>query len=137
MIINLCRYTPKVYVDLNPGVYCFPAFSATGKTYLSLLLHQLRKDERVDSYTYVDDFYPKQFFDRSKRDLVMLDRYDLYAGQGEHEMWEFAKTGIVLVDCKSNLKNTKFSPCSIRLEKEGILVYDTLSCRGQVGFPVC
>lgn len=136
MIIDLRKYNPKIYIDLKPGVYCFPASSASGKTYLSSLLRLLRKKERVDSHTYIDDFSPKEFFDRAKRDLVMLDRYDLYVGQGEPEMNEFAKTGIVLLDCKSNLHNDKFNPCYIDFGKGGISVYDTLSCgrQGRVTF---
>ena len=127
MIIDLRKYTPKIYVDLEPGIYAFPDVSASGKTYLSSLLHNLRKVARVDSITFVDDFNPSEFFDRSKRDLVMLDRYDLYAGQGSNEMKEFAKTGIVLLDCKSDLKNTHFYPCLIDLDKVGITVHGKVS----------
>lgn len=128
MTIDLRKYTPGIYVDLKPGVYSFSVYSATGKTYLYYLLRKLRRNERVDSYTYIDDFHPKEFFDRTGRDLVMLDRYELYAGEGDVEMWEFARTGgIVLVSCKSNLKNEQFSQCGIILEKTGIAVYDILS----------
>lgn len=130
MIVDLSKYTPSVYVDLEPGIYVFPAMSAEGKTYLSSTLHELRKRERVDSHTYVDDFRPGEFFDRSKRDLVMLDRYDLYVGQCESEMKAFSESGIVLVDCKSNLNNVGFLPCSIDLSETGVVVYDTLSDRG-------
>lgn len=127
MKIDLRSRTPSVYIELNPGIYAFPAFSGEGKTYLSSTLHKWRKAERVDSHTYIDDFRPVELFDRSKRDLVMLDRYDLYFGQGMQEMKEFAKTGIVLVDCKSPLRNYEFLPCEIRFSEGELVVYDPLS----------
>lgn len=137
MKIDLRKYTPKIYISLEPGVYCFHDDSAAGKTYLSMLLRRLRKVERVDSITYVDDLIPCEFFDRSKRDLVMLDRYDLYFGQGEKEMWEFAKTGIVLVVCKSVIKNARFCPCFIERGRTGISVYgiETYNTPDMVIFP--
>lgn len=122
MIIDLRQYTPSIYVELEPGIYVFPPMSARGKTYLSDSLYELRSLERVDSVTYISDFRPKEFFDRSKRDLVMLDRYDLYYGQGIDEMNEFARTGIVLVDCKSSFAKLNSRPCLLKMTMDELVV---------------
>ena len=131
MIVDLTKYTPSVYVELTPEIYVFPALTSEGKTYLCSVLHSLRTIERVDSHTYIDDFRPAELFDRSKRDLLMLDRYDLYFGQGMEEMRNFANAGgIVLLDCKSSLRNRKFAPCELKFNEGELVVYDPISNKG-------
>ena len=120
-MIDLSKYTPAIQVKLEPGIYLFSDGSARGKTYLCSLLHGLRTVERVDGHTYIDDFYPAELFDRSKRDLVMLDRYDMYAGAGVEAIAQFAQDGgIVLIDCKSHEFPMTVETCLLRF-REGEL----------------
>lgn len=121
-MIDLSKHYPSIQVRLDPGIYLFADGSARGKTYLCSLLHGLRTVERVDSHTYIDDFHPAELFDRSKRDLIMLDRYDMYAGAGVEEIAKFAQTGgVVLIDCKSHQFPMTVETCFLRF-REGELV---------------
>ena len=40
-----------------------------------------------------------------KYEVIMLDRYDLYNGEYSDIIREFSKDTIVLMDCKSEVKN--------------------------------
>ena len=123
-MIDLRKYTPAIRVKLESGVYMFSDSAASGKTYLCSLLHKLRTVERVDGHTYIDDFYPAELFDRSKRDLVMLDRYDMYAGAGVEEIAKFAQAGgIVLIDCKSHEFPMTVESCLLRFREGELEVF--------------
>lgn len=102
-MIQLTKYTPQIVINLEPGIYVFPNSSADGKTYLAMRLRQLHDDERVDSYTFVDrsHFGIEKVLDSSKNDVVLIDRYDMYLGEGAGAIEQFSKTGVVLIDCKS------------------------------------
>lgn len=122
LMIDLSKYTPAIQVKLESGVYVFSDSAASGKSYLCSALHGLRTVERVDGHAYPSDFYPAELLDRSKRDLVMLDRYDMYCGQGVEEIAKFAQTGgIVLIDCKSYQFPMIVTTCFLRF-REGELV---------------
>ena len=121
---SLRQYVPSIEIRLSePGVYAFSPLRADGKSYLCSLLHQLRDRERVDSYTYPAVFDPAALFDREKRDLIMLDRYDMYAGQGTEEILRFAQSGIVLIDTKLYLDPCRCMPASILLYRDRIVAY--------------
>lgn len=123
-MIDLSQYTPAIQVKLEPGIYQFSDGSARGKTYLASLLHGLRTVERVDSHTYIEDFHPAELFDRSKRDLIMLDRYDMYAGAGVEEIAKFAQAGgIVLIDCKSHEFPMTVETCLLRFREGELEVF--------------
>ena len=121
---SLRQYVPSIEIRLSePGVYAFSPLRADGKSYLCSLLHQLRDRERVDSYTYPAVFDPAALFDREKRDLIMLDRYDMYAGQGTEEILRFAQSGIVLVDVKGPNDLCKVLSTFLRLYRDRIVVF--------------
>ena len=123
-MIDLSKYTPAIRVKLESGVYMFSDSSASGKTYLCSLLHGLRTVERVDSHRYPSDFHPAELFDRSKRDLVMLDRYDMYAGAGVEEIAKFAQAGgVVLIDCKSHEFPMTVETCFLRFREGELEVF--------------
>lgn len=125
-MIDLRRYLPGVEIRLDkPGVYVFPHSSAVGKTYLCTVLKDLSTRERVDSLTYssIATIDIDKFFNSEAKDLLMLDRYDMYAGQFLDEITRFSKTGIILIACESSYHfpmNVK--PCRIRLYDNRIVV---------------
>lgn len=104
---------------MKPGVYVLGGF---GKSYLCSLLQKLRETERVDACTYPPLVPAGELLDSGKRDLVMLDRYDLYAGFGAEEMASFAERGIVLVDCKSHGFPLHARRCSVYLYEDRLVV---------------
>lgn len=121
-MIDLSKYTPAIQVRLDPGVYILHDRAAGGKSYLCSLLHKLRDRERVDSHTYPNEFKPAELLDSSKRDLVMLDRYDMYCGAGVEEIAKFAETGVVLIDCKSHDYPLAATTCFIRFSEDKLEV---------------
>ena len=125
-MIDLQYHSIKVQIDLPNGVYVFPRSSADGKTYLSSILRALGPDDGVNSYT-LDD---KDFFDVSvalnseKYKLVLLDRYDMYFGDGIEEIQEFGKAGVVLIDCKSHDFPFEVKYCFLHMEIDKIMVFE-------------
>lgn len=121
-MIDLSQYTPAIQVRLDSGVYIL-FDGSEGKTYLCSLLHKLRNRERVDSHTYPNEFKPAELLDNEKRDLVMLDRYDMYFGVGVDEIINFAqKGGVVLVDCKTYNFPAPATTCFIRMSENKLEV---------------
>lgn len=97
----------KLYLS-KPGIYTFTNQSATGKTRLFKCLRAIQKrGEPVLTYTYSD----KQLFGLNVSDIlkskpaqiVMLDRYDMYNGDGADSILKCAEHSIILVDCKGSL----------------------------------
>ncbi|MDE6589090.1 MAG: hypothetical protein K2K53_01825 [Oscillospiraceae bacterium] len=122
-MIDLSKYTPAIQVKLEPGIYLFSDGSARGKTYLCSLLHKLKNRERVDGHRYPDEFKPAELLDNAKRDLVFLDRYDMYCGKGANEIISFAQNGgVVLIDCKSHSLFLPVEPCLIRMYQDRLVV---------------
>lgn len=122
---SLKQYVPAIEIRIsNPGIYLLAPLGADGKSYLCSLLHKLRDRERVDSHTYPAEFKPAELFDSEKRDLVMLDRYDMYAGQGTEELRRFAQSGIVLIASKG-FYNYQYScmSTSMHLYRDRIVVF--------------
>ena len=120
---SLSQYTPSIQIKISePGVYSFTGLGSEGKSYLCSLLHKLRDRERVDSYRYPDPFYPAELLNPEKRDLVMLDRYDMYAGQGTEELLAFAQRGIVLIDRKSHRPPCVSTMCSVYMYPDRLVV---------------
>lgn len=116
----LRKYVPSIEINLEPGVYvCMGGF---GRTYLCSLLYKLRDLERVDSCTYPPAIPPGELLDSEKRDLVMLDRYDMYAGFGTEEIARFAERGIVLVACKTHFPPLRCMSCGVYMRKGRLVV---------------
>lgn len=125
MTIDLQQYSPEILVELPVGVYLLPVDSASGKTYLCESLRELATVERVNSYTYSDKssgLSLASLLDNSKYDLLLLDRYDMYFGDCVTEIKEFAKSGIVLVDCKADELPFPATICTVYLQMSRLVV---------------
>ena len=101
------EYFPNVLVDLSNGLYVFLPKSATGKTRLFTHLRTIQVyDEAIATFTYSDKSQGRsveQVLVPGKYKLIMLDRYDMYNGDGAELLAECAKGAIILVDCKSGI----------------------------------
>lgn len=122
------KYTIKLCIDLDSGIYVFDPESATGKTRLCGLLHKYQAyGEPVLSYTsddYVIGLTISDLLKGKSCKVLMLDRYDRYAGAFEKEINELAKTSIILIDCKGELHiDCDFKNCSIKMEEKSIEVF--------------
>lgn len=107
-MFEITKYNPSIKVELNPGVYIFDIYSATGKTYLYKMAEKYRHfGERISGYTYndfLDNILMKDRLDRNRYDLCVIDRYDMYYREGIEEIQNFVKAGgIVLVDTKKGV----------------------------------
>jgi tRNA A37 threonylcarbamoyladenosine biosynthesis protein TsaE len=102
------KVTPKIVINLKPGIYIFEGESGTGKSYLAKTLHRYRAlKEPVDSFTYDDavktsleSYLNGNDFSMNDLKVVMLDRYDLYTRKFNSTIEDLAKHCIVLIDCK-------------------------------------
>ena len=104
-------YGTLIEINLDNGIYIFDNQSATGKTRLCKALRDCQKyGEPVASYTY-DDKLLEMPIERvlvpDKYKVIMLDRYDLYEGDGAELIKECADNSIILIDCKGD-----FTVCS-------------------------
>lgn len=120
------RYDVKIVVALGCGVYVFDNESATGKTRLCNLLKKYRAfGEPVAAYTYDDmliDIPITNVLVPGKFQLIMLDRYDMYAGN-EDLIQACGENAIVLIDCKGDspiIKNSEW--CMIEMTPNSIEV---------------
>ena len=106
---SLDKYNVAINIDLEPGVYVFDNQSATGKTRLAKLLSEYQAyGEPVVSYTYNDKLRGISLMDFLKDNnykVILLDRYDLYNGDYAETIIKYSKDAVVLIDCKSELKN--------------------------------
>lgn len=97
----------ELIFSLENGLYLFEPEASTGKTRLckEIRKHQ-QYGEDIASYSYEDkqsgiDIQTVLNSDQYK--VIMLDRYDMYNGDGAELIKECAKHSIVLIDCKSGL----------------------------------
>lgn len=123
------KYDVEITTDLKNGLYVFSNESATGKTRLAKLLRQYEAyGEPVTSYTYNDKKTNRKIEDAlvpNKYSLIMLDRYDMYNGDGANLILECAKNSIVLIDTKRNLQFTNTEEwCDIEMTPEKIEVIE-------------
>ena len=109
-MFKLDKYSVKIAINLENGIYVFDNESATGKTRLCKLLKEYQAyGEAVASYTYNDKLlgHPiSEVLNPSKFKVVILDRYDLYEGDGKELINECAKSMVILVDCKDKFTVT-------------------------------
>lgn len=121
-MIDLSAYIPSVKVLLDNGVYALPAQSATGKTFLYYALRDIREFEPVDAYTYKDGRNLEELLTGGNLKLILLDRYDMYPDSCVDEIKTFGKSGVVLIDCKSNWPDLRMVTCSIDLSEAGVVI---------------
>lgn len=127
---------PKISIQLNPGIYSFQCMSASGKTYLAKQLKLLRQlGEKVDSFTWYDtkrgglaQTLTMSDFPMEELKVLLLDRYDRYAGYFVEELRKLSSTCIVLIDCKESLQFRGAKSCCIRLSSDSIEVYKYGAC---------
>ena len=126
-MLKIDKYNVKVDIQLDNGVYIFDNESALGKTRLAKLLEKYQAyGEPVVSYTYNDKLrgidiatvlQPKRF------KVILLDRYDMYEGDGAELILKCAEDSIVLIDCKNDFSVTAEDEwCTINMEKDKIEV---------------
>lgn len=106
-MVRLSNYLPEIVIDLSNGVYLFNNKSATGKTRLCKELRKNQKyKEDVASYSY-DDYLInipiESVLIPSKYRVIMLDRYDMYNGEGKDLISACKDNTIILIDCKKGL----------------------------------
>lgn len=124
---RLNKYNVAINIELEPGIYVFDNQSATGKTRLAKLLSEYQAyGEPVVSYTYNDKLKGLSlgdFIKDKKYKVILLDRYDLYNGDYSEDIKKHAKESIVLIDCKSEVKNINDDEwCNIVMSEDSIEV---------------
>lgn len=126
-MVRIDKYQVDVNIAMDKGIYVLGSMSATGKTRLANLFKKYGEvGEPVAAYTYQDKERGIAISDTlvpGKYKAIVLDRYDMYAGDGIREMQECAKSAVVLVDCKNYIDNLEFEDwCDIHMSTEKIEV---------------
>lgn len=102
-MFQLNTHNYKLDIQLENGLYIIDS-ECKGKTFLANLLREYQSyGEPVASYTYNDKLNGKPIESvliSNKFKLIMIDRYDMYKGDGIDLIEECAKNSIVLMDCK-------------------------------------
>ena len=122
-------YTLDIKIDVPNGLYVFECESGIGKTRLFEYLRMLQiYGEPVKTFTYDDKkLYSasvESSLESNKYAVIMLDRYDMYNGDGAEVLKECAKNSIVLIDCKELLRiDTEEEVCFINMSENAIEVF--------------
>lgn len=121
------KYAIKIHINLENGLYVFDNEASTGKTRLFKALRDCEKSgEQIGTYTYNDKLQNRRLEDvliPTKYKLIMLDRYDMYNGEGAELINECAKSSIVLVDCKGTFTvSSEDKWCILNMSKDTIHV---------------
>lgn len=119
------RYRTKINIALNNGIYLFSHESATGKTRLAKELLKLQAyGEPVASYTYNDKLLGRKLEDLlipHKYKVIMLDRYDMYEGDGAELINQCRDNTVILIDCKEGFQVTnEDEDCFIEMRPDWI-----------------
>lgn len=119
---------PYIKIDLDPGIYRFCNYSATGKTYLGYIMMKYQAKQPFAVYSY-NDYARRKTIESTILDsdrLLLLDRYDMYGKEEDDKVIQsFAdRGGIVLIDAKQ-VENiySDYEFCQIRLNSDGIEVF--------------
>lgn len=122
------EYAVKLDIQMENGLYVFTDQSAVGKTrlYKELRSHQL-DGECVMSYSYTDKLQGINLVDmlnKRKYDVIMLDRYTMYNGDGAEEIVKLRDKSIILIDCKENFNLVDDEEiCCIKMTQDKIEVF--------------
>lgn len=120
------KYATNIHVYLDNGLYIFTNYSATGKSYLSELCYKYGAyGEPIGRFSYEQFANGDSLEEITKRRpyrLFVVDRYDMYVGEGRDALLKLAKDCIVLVDLKQYVPDFPGRVCTISYNKEGILV---------------
>lgn len=89
------------------GIYIFDCY-CIGKTRLFKCLRQVEPYyESISTYTYNDKLLGRRIEDTlvpNKYKIIMLDRYDMYNGDGADLINKCAESSIILIDCKGSFE---------------------------------
>lgn len=109
-MFELSKYSTKIKIDLDNGLYVFENQSATGKSRLcSVLKKYCAYGEPIFGYTYSDLLMGIDIsfaLNPGRFKVIMLDRYDMYKGLGSDLILQCKSNSIILVDCKSSFTVT-------------------------------
>lgn len=125
-------FSPKsLIIDLDNGIYSLGFSGSTGKSYVAQLLGKVSEEEDnvsalVITYNQNLDINGLiKIISQKHFDIIILDRFDLYADSNLCvELYKHKDTSVILLDLK-NLNNvTEFVPsvCNIELSKDSIEV---------------
>ncbi len=121
------KYNVLVDIQLNNGIYIFDNESGLGKTRLTKLFKKYQAyGEPVVAYTYNDKLIGVDIasvLNPQKYKVILLDRYDMYEGDGAELILKCAENSIILIDCKNDFSVTVDDEwCTINMEKDKIEV---------------
>lgn len=104
------KYGTELVFNIENGLYIFDNETATGKTRLYKEIRENQKyGEPIASYSYDDKLLNipiESVLIPNKYKVILLDRYDMYEGEGAELITECAKSSIVLIDCKGEFTVT-------------------------------
>jgi len=116
----------KITINLTNGLYVFGNKSATGKTRLYKELVKLKAyGNNVAAYTFNDKLlgHPIEDVLNSGAEVILLDRYDMYSGDGVEIIDQIKDKCVLLIDCKKIPdKLPDFEGCTIKMTRDSIEV---------------
>lgn len=118
--------SPAVCIDLKAGIYLLPEEFEVEKSYMCKLFHDIASIKRVISHTFPSEMNASYILDSASRDVVMLARYDMHPDDYTCAIQEFAKKGIVLLDCMSHDYPRGSRRCLIDVSEDKIYVFNPL-----------
>lgn len=126
-MFKIDKYNVSVDIQLENGIYVFDNESGLGKTRLAKLFKKYQAyGEPVASYTYNDKLIGidiSNILKPNKFKVILLDRYDMYEGDGAELILKCAENAIILIDCKNDISVTADDEwCTIHMEKDKIEV---------------
>lgn len=114
------RYSTKIDIQLDNGLYEFSDESATGKTRLYKTLRDMQRyGEQVLGYSYNDLQYGTDLSSllAQNKDIkvLLIDRYDMFYGEYAEEIIRCSKNCIVMIDCKQGIAFADTETCFIEM----------------------
>ena len=125
-MFELTTRFPRIYVNLEPGIYMFTPTSSTGKSFLAKTLREFRVyKEPVDSYTYNDYLYGldlQNILADPTIKLLVIDRYDMIPDDVVKSI-DNTSNKIILLDCKQGYRGEgRVHYCSLHLKESEIKI---------------
>lgn len=122
------KYSLKIDIKLNNGVYVFPNESSSGKSWLCKRLKRMHElGEPVNAYTFSDRFHSQELEEiliPQKYKVILLDRFDIYKNECHNLIKKCSNDSIILIDCKDNFNvDVDFKISRISINPECIEVY--------------
>lgn len=93
-----------IKINLSNGIYQADPVSASGKSYLYTMLQELGRDDILtlsykDMKFLINEVAINEIFSQNYK-LILVDRYDLYAGMLDNYLQRYKTTAIVIIDLK-------------------------------------